>query len=67
MRNPQPILLEIAKAAPLQRDSIVILHVVDEQVAIEIAHKIADATGRSVTVKDEDMIEIQTIPAVTKQ
>ncbi|MBR1147687.1 hypothetical protein JQ567_30800 [Bradyrhizobium sp. AUGA SZCCT0431] len=59
--------LDITNPDALKRKGIIALDVVDEEAAIELARKIADATGRSVTVKDADMIEIQTIPATTKQ
>ncbi|WP_249165840.1 hypothetical protein [Bradyrhizobium sp. AUGA SZCCT0431] len=62
-----PMTLDITNPDALKRKGIIALDVVDEEAAIELARKIADATGRSVTVKDADMIEIQTIPATTKQ
>ena len=43
------------------------LDLADEETAFEIARKIAVSTGRSVTVKDEHMVEIHTIPAPTSQ
>jgi hypothetical protein len=42
-----------------------VLDLADEEAAVKMAHTIADTTGRSVTVRDADMIEIHTIPAAT--
>ena len=62
-----PITFDITNPDALKRKGVIALDVVDDEAAIELAQKIADATGRSVTVKDAEMIEIQTIPANTKQ
>jgi hypothetical protein len=66
--NPFPVIIQVRNPdVPAIRGSIIVLDVVDEEAAMEIAKKIADATGCSVRVSDVDMIEIQTIPAATKQ
>jgi hypothetical protein len=52
--------------ADASRRGIIVLDLADEGAAVKMAHKIADATGCSVTVRDADMIEIQTISAATR-
>jgi hypothetical protein len=66
--KPLPVIIQVTNPdVPAKRGSIIVLDVVDEEAAMEIAKKIAAATGCSVRVSDVDMIEIQTIPAATKQ
>jgi hypothetical protein len=45
------------------RGSVIILELADEDAARKVAHKIADETGRCVTVRDADMVLLETIPA----
>jgi hypothetical protein len=59
------IIVDIGNADASRR-GIIVLDLADEEVAVKMAHKFADTTGRSVTVRDADMIEIQTIPAATR-
>jgi hypothetical protein len=61
------IILDVVNPDALKRRGRIVLDLVDEPAAIVIAQKIADVTGRSVTVKGADMVEIQTIAAATKQ
>jgi hypothetical protein len=49
----------------MRRGTIVVLDVADDELAVGMAQKIAERTGRSVTVRDSEMIEILTIPAAT--
>jgi hypothetical protein len=51
--------------ADASRRGIIVLDLADQEAALKVAHIIADTTGRSVTVRDADMIAIQTIPAAT--
>jgi hypothetical protein len=64
---PQPLIIDIARPDALKRKGLIVLDVAEEPAAMELAQKIAAATGRSVTVRDADMNEIKNIPAVTKQ
>jgi len=48
----------------LRRGSLIVLDLADEGAAIEVAQKIAAATGRTVVVRDADMAEIQTVTAL---
>lgn len=52
-------------AAFLGKGSIIVLEYTDEVAAMTAARKIALETGRSVTVRTEDMRVIGIIPAVT--
>jgi len=45
--------------------SIIFLEYVDEDAALKLARKIADETGRLVTVRGEDRRVISTIPPIT--
>ncbi|MBR0698233.1 hypothetical protein JQ553_34005 [Bradyrhizobium lablabi] len=47
------------------KGSIIVLEYADEDVAKTVARKIALETGRTVTVRGEDMGVIETIPATT--
>ena len=60
------IIIEVSNRAPFSgRGSIIVLEYTDEGAAFNLAHKIAEETGRSVTVRREDMRVISSIPAVT--
>ncbi|MET4492726.1 hypothetical protein [Bradyrhizobium sp. LA7.1] len=45
--------------------SIILLEYIDENAAMKAARRIAQETGRSVTVRNEDMRVIGTIPAAS--
>ncbi|WP_156175414.1 hypothetical protein [Bradyrhizobium sp. LTSP849] len=60
-------MIEIASPTALQRDGLIVLDLEDQEAAVKMAHKIAGATGRAVTVRDHDMVEIETIPAPKTQ
>jgi hypothetical protein len=62
--KPLSIIVDIGNVDASRR-GIIVLDLADEEAALKVAHKIADTTGRSVTVRYADMIEIQTIPAPT--
>jgi hypothetical protein len=51
----------------LRRGSLIVLDLADEGAAMEVAQKIAAATGRTVVVRDADMAEIQTVTALRNQ
>jgi hypothetical protein len=61
------VIIQVTNLDPLKRGSVIVLDVEDQEAALEVAHKIAAATGRAVRVRDEDMAEIQTIPAAKTQ
>ena len=42
--------------------SFVVLEIVDEDRAFEVARRIAESTGRDVTVRDANWVELTTIP-----
>ncbi len=63
----QKVIIEVSNPDALKRGSLIVLDVEDQEAALKIAHKIAAATGRPVRVRDEDMAEIQTIPATKLQ
>lgn len=55
-------ILELSNAQALSKDgSVIVLEVADDASAMSIARKIAEQTGRHVTVRDADMIAIETI------
>ncbi|WP_049823938.1 hypothetical protein [Bradyrhizobium sp. WSM2254] len=47
------------------KGSIIVLEFTDEDAVLKVARKIALETGRSVTVRGEDMRVISSIPAVS--
>ena len=63
----RPIIIDIANPDALRRGSLIVLDLEDKDRAVEIAEKLAAATGRTVVVRDADMNEIETIPAAAKQ
>jgi hypothetical protein len=64
----RPVVIEVANPhALLKRRSVIVLDLEDETAAVEVAQKIADATGRAVTVRNADMDEIHAIPAAKSQ
>lgn len=42
--------------------SFIVLEIVDEDRAFEVARRIAESTGREVTVRDANWVELTTIP-----
>ncbi len=65
--KPLPGVIDVAYPEAARRRSLIVLNAEDEDSALKIAHKFAEATGCAVTVRDADMIEIETIPAPVKQ
>lgn len=59
------IIIDVANTNTAQPESVIVIDLADEEAALKVAKEIAEKTGRSVTVKDENMIEIQTVPAAT--
>lgn len=60
------IIINVSNPAAFSgKGSIIVLEYTDEVAAMTAARKIALETGRSVTVRTEDMRVIGTIPAVT--
>jgi hypothetical protein len=44
-----------------------VLDLPDDATALHVARQLAEQTGKSVTVRDAEMIEIDTVPAPIKQ
>ena len=60
------IIINVSNPAAFSgKGSLIVLEYTDEVAAMKAARKIALETGRSVTVRTEDMRVIGTIPAVT--
>jgi hypothetical protein len=59
------IVIDVADIDAVQPRSVIVIDLADEETALKVAQEIAEKTGRSVTVQDEDMIEIRTITAAT--
>ena len=66
MTRKQPhIVVEVRNPSPFSgRGSIIVFELADEDAARKVAQQIARETGRSVTVRGEDMGVIDVIPAV---
>ncbi|WP_249119521.1 hypothetical protein [Bradyrhizobium sp. AUGA SZCCT0158] len=58
-----PILIHVENPTFSGKGSIIILELADEAAALRVARKIADETGRGVTVRHADMGLIGTISA----
>ncbi|OSJ36818.1 hypothetical protein CT676_41820 [Bradyrhizobium sp. MOS001] len=64
-RKPPHIVVEVRNPSSFSgRGSIIVLELADEDAARKVAQQIARETGRSVTVRGEDMAVIDVIPAV---
>ena len=62
--RPPPIIVHIANPAAFDgQGSIIMLELADEACAKRVALRIAQETGRCVTVRNADMTEIQNFPA----
>jgi hypothetical protein len=60
------IIIDVSNPAAFSgKGSIIVLEYRDEDAALKVARKIAEETGRSVTVRREDMRVISSIPVVT--
>lgn len=65
-QKPPHIVLEVRNPSALSgRGSIIVLELADEDAARKVARQIARETGRAVTVRDEDLVVIDVIPAGT--
>jgi hypothetical protein len=62
-----PVIIDIANPDALRRGCLIVLDLEDKDRALEIAKKLAAATGRTLVIRDADMVEIETIPAAAKQ
>lgn len=58
-----PIILTDTGVSPR---SFVVLEITDEEKAFEVARRIAESTGREVTVRNASWIELVTIPGGKK-
>jgi hypothetical protein len=69
--TPEPpsrsVIIDIANPDALRRGGRVILDLADKKRAIQVAQKIALATGNAVTVRDADLTEIHIIPAPNRR
>jgi hypothetical protein len=60
------IIIDVSNPASFSgKGSIIVLEYTDEDAALKVARKIAEETGRSVTVRREDMRVISSISVVT--
>jgi hypothetical protein len=60
------IIIDVSNPAAFSGEgSIIVLEYTDEDAALKVARKIAEETGRSVTVRREDMRVISSISVVT--
>ena len=57
-----PRITKLAEPRPF-----VVLDLPDDATALNVARQLAELTGKSVIVRDAEMIEIDTVPAPTKQ
>jgi len=62
-----PFLIHISNPTAFDGQSLIMLELTDEASARSVAQRIARETGRRVTVRNADMIDIQTIPAAKIQ
>jgi hypothetical protein len=61
--KPLPVVIHVANPQAFAgRGSVILLELADEVTARKVARKIADETGRRVTVRYADMILIEAIP-----
>ena len=59
-------ILDVSNPAAFSgKGSLIVLEYADEDAALRAARKIASETGRSVTVRDEDMRVICALPTAT--
>jgi hypothetical protein len=65
VRTKMPITLT-GVGMSTKRLSFVALELADEEKAIDVAKRIAESTGREVTVRDADWVELITAPGVKK-
>jgi|EndMetStandDraft_5_1072996.scaffolds.fasta_scaffold114067_3 hypothetical protein len=66
-QKPMPHLIHISSSDESKLGSLIVLEMADDAVAIEVAQKLALETGRHVTVRDGEMLLIETIPAAIVQ
>jgi hypothetical protein len=48
------------------RRGLVVFELPDNATALDVARQLAEHTGKSIIVRDAEMIEIDTVPAPTK-
>lgn len=65
--NPDPLMAQYKHILTFPgRNSFIILDLEDEAEALDVARMLAAATGQSITVRDDQLIEIETISAPIK-
>ncbi|MDA9411835.1 hypothetical protein XH80_35160 [Bradyrhizobium sp. CCBAU 45384] len=63
--KPPPVVIHVENPTAFSgKGSVIILELVDEAAALRVARKIAEETGRRVTVRNADLLLIGIIPAV---
>lgn len=63
--QPEPHIIHVSGADDATRGSIIVLDLADEVEAVSIAQKLAQETGRRVTVRNSRFALIETIPAAS--
>ena len=67
-KKPPPILVHVESPTAFSgKGSVIVLELMDEAAALKVARKIADETGRRVTVRNADRALIATISAAKIQ
>ena len=64
-RNRAPHLIQVSSPDVSKLGSLILLELADDDEAIQVAQKLAQETGRRVTVRDGKMALIETIPAAS--
>jgi hypothetical protein len=64
-QKPLPHIIHISNPDVSKQGSLILLELADDDEAIQVAQKLAQETGRRVTVRDGKMALIETIPAAS--
>jgi Tfp pilus assembly protein PilP len=64
-QKPLPHIIHISSPDVSKQGSIILLELADDDEAIQVAQKLAQETGRRVTVRDAKLALIETIPAAS--
>jgi hypothetical protein len=64
-QKPFPHIIHISSPDVSKQGSIILLELADDDEAIQVAQKLAQETGRRVTVRDAKLALIETIPAAS--
>lgn len=66
-QKPAPHLIHISSPDESKLGSLIVIELADDKEAIEVAQKLAQETGRRVTVRNGEMVLLETIPAAILQ